>query len=116
MKNLPLIGKFCYAIPMILFGVFHFGGADSMKGMVPIPGGVLWVYVTGVALVAAGVSIIIGKKAKLATQLLGLMLLIFAMSIHLPGAMGGNDMSMATFLKDLALAGGAWFMSGSFKD
>lgn len=116
MKNLSLAGKYMFAIPMILFGVFHFGGAEGMKGMVPIPGGVIWVYVTGVALVAAGVAIIIGKKARLAAQLLGLMLLIFALSIHLPGAIGGNDMSMAAFLKDLALAGGAWFMSGHFHD
>ena len=41
--------------------VFHIMGADKMAGMVPIPGGVFWVYFTGVAMIAAGVSIIIRK-------------------------------------------------------
>lgn len=116
MKNLPVAGKYMYAIPMIIFGVFHLTSAGDMAGMVPIPGGVFWVYLTGAALAAAGVAILIGKKAQLATQLLGLMLLIFALSIHLPGVMGGSQMSMPSLLKDLALAGGAWFMSGHFHD
>lgn len=118
MNNLPAIGKFMYAIPMAVFGLFHFMNAGSMGGMVPsfIPGGVFWVYLTGAALLAAAVAIIIGKKAKLATQLLGLMLLLFALLIHLVSVMNGNDMSMPSLLKDVALAGGAWYMSGQLSD
>lgn len=107
-----------YAIPMAVFGLFHFMSASDMGGMVPsfIPGGVFWVYLTGAALIAAAVAIIIGKKAKLATQLLGLMLLLFALLIHLVSVMNGNDMSMPSLLKDVALAGGAWYMSGQLSD
>jgi uncharacterized membrane protein len=45
------IGKFIYAILMGLFGIFHFGNADSMKGMVPnyFPAPIFWVYLTGVS-------------------------------------------------------------------
>ncbi len=118
MNNLPfaLIGRILFAIPMLMFGVFHFGNADGMAGMVPIPGGVIWVYLTGIALIAASVSIIINKKMKLATMLLGIMLLIFVLSIHLPGLIGGNESSMPMLLKDLGLAGGAFFISGNSSD
>lgn len=93
-------------------------GAQSMAGMVPsfLPGGVFWVYLTGIALLAAGIGIIIGKKAQLAAQLLGLMLVLFALLIHLPGALAGDQMSTASFLKDIALAGGIWVLSTQLKN
>jgi putative oxidoreductase len=83
--------------------------------MVPIPGGVIWVYVTGAALLAAALSIIIGKKDKLATFLLGVFLLLTVFTIHLPGVMGdANDPGpMTNLLKDFALAGAAWMYAGS---
>ena len=103
------LGKYLLAVPMAVFGIFHFMGANNMAGMVPsfIPGGVLWVYVTGAALIAAAVAIIIGKKAKLASFLLAVLLLVFVLAIHLKGAMGGDQMAMASLLKDLAIAGRA---------
>ncbi|MDA0196653.1 MAG: DoxX family protein [Bacteroidetes bacterium] len=121
MNSLPLslIGRIIYGIPMLMFAFGHFGNANMMSGMVPsfIPGGVFWVYLTGLALLAAGVSIIINKKMKLATLLLGIMLLIFAFTIHLPNMMGGNDIyALPMFMKDLGLAGAALFMSGQAND
>ena len=118
MNNLPLAGKYMFAIPMAIFGIFHFMNAGAMAGMVPsfLPGGAIWVYLTGAALLAAAIAIITGKKAKTATQLLGLMLLLFAILVHLMAVMNGSESSMPSFLKDLALAGGAWYMSGHFSD
>ena len=114
---LPTVGRFLYAIPMAVFGLFHLMNGSAMAGMVPIPGGAVWVYLTGVALLAAAVAIVSGKQARLALQLLGLMLLIFAVSIHLMGVVNAPDAaagqaSMTNLLKDTALAGAAWFMSG----
>lgn len=108
MNALLSLGKYLYAIPFAIFGIFHFMNAEGMAGMVPIPGGVIWVYVTGVALLAAVVSMLTGKKDKLATMLLGVLMLIFALAIHLPAVIGGDQMSMASLLKDLSLAGAAW--------
>ncbi|WP_350356666.1 DoxX family protein [Fodinibius salsisoli] len=110
-------GRFLYAIPFGIFGLFHFMNGSQMAGMVPIPGGVFWIYLTGVALLAACVSIIIQKKARLACLLLGVMLLIFALSIHLPGVIGAESgqamqASMSSLLKDTALAGAAWILAG----
>lgn len=117
MTLLPTVGRYLYALPFLVFGAFHFMNASAMAGMVPIPGGVFWVYLTGLALIAASLAIMSGKMAVLATRLLGLMLLIFAVSIHLMGVINAPDAaamqsSMSSFLKDTALAGAAWFMSG----
>ncbi|OYU92621.1 MAG: DoxX family protein, partial [Bacteroidetes bacterium B1(2017)] len=86
---LTKLGRFLLAVPMAVFGILHFMAADAMAGMVPLPGGVIWVYVTGIALIGAGVSIIIQKKARLASTLLAVLLLIFVFAIHLPGALAG---------------------------
>ncbi len=107
------VGRYIFAIPFAIFGLFHFMNAGAMVGMVPLPGGVFWVYLTGLALILASVSIIINKQTKLATLLLGIMLLLFALLIHLPGVMNPDtmQMSMPNFLKDTALAGASWIYS-----
>lgn len=98
------LGKWLYAIPFVIFGVFHFMGADDMAAMAP--GGKIMVYITGVAHIAAAVSMIIGKLDKLAAVLLALMLLLFAFIVHAP-AITPDNMEMGNVLKNLALAGGA---------
>lgn len=115
-------GKYFYAIPFIIFGFFHFAGAQdmaqSMLGDCPV--GVYLVYFTGLALILAGISIIIDKMARLATLLLALMLFLFIVSMHIPAMMNAASdmamqMSMAAALKDLALMGAALSYAGSFK-
>jgi len=109
------LGRFLFAIPFAVFALFHFMNAEMMAGMVQIPGGAIWVYVTGASLLAAAVSIIIGKKDKLATFLLGVFMLLTALTVHLPGVMADANEAgpMTNLLKDLALAGAAWMYSGS---
>lgn len=113
MKNLSMLGKFLFLLPFAVFGILHLMNAGAMAGMVPayVPGGVLWVYVSGLALIAAPVAVIIGQKSKLALQLLGLMLLLFVLMIHLPTLMGGDQNAMAAVLKDLSLCGAAWLLA-----
>lgn len=101
------LGRWLLAIPILIFGVFHFVGADGMSSMVPsyFPGGVIWVYITGAASVLFAVSVVIGKYDKLAAVLLAALMLIYILTIHLPGAMGGNQSSTVSLLKDLIIAG-----------
>lgn len=109
-------GRFLFAIPFAIFGLLHFMAGDEMAPMVPLPGGAIWVYLTGVAHLAAAVSIIINKKARLAATLLAILLLIFVFSIHLPSVMEGGEAgqaSMMNMLKDIALAGGALIYAGT---
>ena len=113
------LGRVIYALPFAVFGIFHFINTSALAGAVPLPGGVFWVYLTGIALIAAAVSILIGKYARLACLLLGVMLLIFVLSIHLPSILGAESMqaaqpSISNLLKDTALAGAAWAIADTF--
>ena len=115
------IGRLLYALPFGIFGLMHFMNANAMAGMVPIPGGVFWIYLTGLALLAASISMIVEKYTRMACVLLGVMLLIFVLSIHLPGVIGAASeqamqASMTNLLKDAALAGGAWILAGKYEN
>lgn len=115
--NIPtlLLGRILLAVPFLVFGVMHFPGAAQMSGIVPswIPGGVLWVYLTGAAQIAAGIAFITGKQARLAGLLTALMLFIFVVTIHVPGLSNPamSQMAFMSILKDLGLAGGALLIS-----
>ncbi|NQU68103.1 MAG: DoxX family protein [Candidatus Marinimicrobia bacterium] len=110
------VARIVFAVPFIIFGIMHFMGAGDMSGMVPsfIPGGVFWVYLTGLALILAGVSIIIQKYTHLASKLLAALMLIFVLTIHLPAVIGGDMMAMVSLLKDIALAGGALLIASLY--
>jgi putative oxidoreductase len=110
------IGKYVYAVPFLLFGINHFVAGSQMAGMVPVPGGVIWIYVTGAAMIAASISIFINKKTKLAMILLAVLLGIYIGLLHLPGAIKGDISSTINTLKDLGLLGGALVIAGISKD
>lgn len=95
-------GKWLFAIPFLVFASFHFLNTEMLAGVAPF-GGKAIVYITGLALIAAPISMMIGKYDKLAAVLLSVMLLLFAILVHAPG---GAE-SMGNLLKDLSLAGAA---------
>ncbi len=116
LNSLTSLGKWLFIVPFVVFGFMHLAGADQMAGMVPayFGGGAIWVYLTGIAQLAFGASVILGKYDKMAAMLCALMLLVFVLTIHLPGVLGGNQMSMGGLLKDIGLAGGALMYASSF--
>lgn len=115
---ISLIGRIVFALPMLLFGVGHLTNAANMAAMVPawLPGGVFWVYLTGVALVAAGAALIIGKMTFYAALGLSVLVFTFALTVHLPGMLKGEGMmkmmSMVSLYKDVAIAGAALYIAG----
>ena len=102
MNAITGLGKYFFAIPMLIFGVFHFMGANEMAAMAP--GGVISVYFTGACLILFAISVFIGKYDKLAAVF---MLLLFVALVHLKSATTGNQMATMSLIKDLALVGGA---------
>lgn len=114
-------GRIIFGLPFVVFGIVHFINGAGMAGYVPgfIPGGVFWIYLTGAALLAAGISILIEKMTRLACILLGVMLIIFVLTIHLPAVINAADaptmqQAMTSLLKDLALAGASWYIAGHY--
>ena len=98
------LAEMLYALIMGFFGVSHFMNADIMSGMIPdfMPGdGKIWIYITGAALIAAALAILINKFKTTACYLLAILLLIFVFTLHLKPAMDGNP---AMLLKDAGLA------------
>ena len=99
-----------FAVIMAVFGIFHLINAENMKGVVPkfLPGGILWVYVTGIGFILASLAILINKYTKLACYLLAVMLVIFIVTIHVPNIVNGTDeaskqLSLLNMLKDFGL-------------
>lgn len=112
MNSIIGLGKYLFAVPMIIFGIIHFSSANDMAGMAP--GGAIMVYVSGAALLLAGISIVIGKMDKLASVLLALLLLLFIIP-HAQG-LSENPLEMSNILKNLALAGGALAYAAAAND
>ena len=113
--SLPTLGKYLYTVPFVAFGILHFLNTEALAGLVPtwLPGGSLWVYLTGLCLLAASVSVYTGKHTALAMNLLGLLLLIIVFTIHVPGMLGGGaDTWMTPMLHTTGLAGAAFVLAG----
>ncbi len=114
------LGRWLFAIPFAIFGLFHFMNAQAMADyVVPsyMPAKAIWVYLSGAGLIAAAVSMVTGKFDKLATTLLAIFLLLLVVMVHLSGAMAGGDgaqASMSMLLKDLSLAGAAMMYALSY--
>lgn len=86
--------------------------ATQMSAMVPnyLPAPMVFVLLTGAALVATAISMYLGKYDKLAATLLAVFMLIVILTMHLPDAMSGSgtsQISLSMLLKDLGLMGGA---------
>ena len=92
-----------YALAIVAFGILHFLSADEMKTLLPdyLPGGVFWIYFTGVCLILAAIAILIDKQTRLACYLLAAMLLIFGFTLHLRPSF---TTTFTLFLKDAAMA------------
>jgi len=115
-----LIARIVFAVPFLIFGIFHMINAKAMGGMVPgsFPlSGEIWVYITGVALIGAALAMLTGFKGELAALLLALMLFLFILFVHLPGLSvpAKKGMAMVSILKDAALIGGCLMIAGLFR-
>ncbi|MCF6401652.1 hypothetical protein L3C95_02120 [Chitinophaga filiformis] len=103
-----------YAVVMGLFGIIHFVHANIMAAAVPIPGGRIWIYITGLGLILAAISFIINVAVKLAGYLLALFLLVVIVLVHIPHAT--EDLpSLTMLLKDVALMAAAIMVANTGK-
>ena len=110
MKNLAIIGRILFALPFGVMGVNHFLMKDYFLLMKTsfIPGGGFTILLTGFILIVACILIIMNKFIKTVCYCLAGLLLIFILTIHIPG-LSTTDWQIAfiELLKDTGLMGGA---------
>lgn len=108
------------SLVMIVFGVYHFLQPKMMLIYVPdfMPGGIVWVYLTGAAFIGAAVAFLTNRMVKLAGYLLAALVLVFVLTIHLPNYLNAGDREMqqqafVNLLKDTAIMGFALFIASN---
>jgi uncharacterized membrane protein YphA (DoxX/SURF4 family) len=110
MKNLAIIGRILFALPFAIMGLNHFLMTSLFVGMMStfIPGGAFTILVTGALLIIASISIMLNKFLKTACFWIAGMLLVFILTIHIPGLFTSNwEVALIELLKDTGLMGGA---------
>jgi uncharacterized membrane protein YphA (DoxX/SURF4 family) len=80
-----------------------------------MPAHMFWVWLVGAGLIAASLSLVTGKLARLAALLTGIMLFLFVLMIHIPNAAHNptDRFVFAILFRDLALSGGALALAGT---
>jgi putative oxidoreductase len=122
MKIIPLIGRIFFSFIFLLAVFNHFSGktiayASSQK----VPFASWLVPVSGIIATLAGISILLGYKAKLGAWLIVLFLVPVTLMMHNFWAMTDpmmRQMQMAMFLKNISMLGAAllitYFGAGPF--
>jgi uncharacterized membrane protein len=117
LETLMPFGSFFLAITMIVFGIDHFLYIAFVASLVPswIPGAFFWTYFAGVALIAAGLAMIVGIQARLASLMLGIMIFLWLLLLHIPRAIAdphslkGNEWT--SVFEALAFSGIAFILA-----
>jgi uncharacterized membrane protein len=115
-RFIPL-GRFFLAAFLILCGIEHFIYVEFVTSLVPswIPGGVIWTYFTGVALIAGGVGMSVPLTSRLAGGLTGLMIFLWVLLVHIPRAVANLSDSNETtaVFEALAFSGVAFLVAAA---
>jgi uncharacterized membrane protein YphA (DoxX/SURF4 family) len=85
-RKLILISRVVFGASMVIFGWQHFMYAQFLVGLVQnwLPAHSFWIYFTGTAMMAAGTAIATGILARVAGISLGIMFVLFFLTLHLP--------------------------------
>lgn len=107
--------RIAYGFCALIFGASHFAYAQFTATMVPawLGHGVFWAYATGAAHLAAGVSMLSGRRVRLSAALLALMMGSFVVLVHVPRVMAqpGDAAEVGFLICAVALTGSAWIMA-----
>lgn len=111
MKKLAVLGRILFALPFGIMGINHFLMTRIFTEQIKtsfISDGAFTILITGALLIIASISLILNKFVKVACVWLAILLLIFILTIHVPGLFHVNwELSLIELLKDTGLMGGA---------
>jgi hypothetical protein len=111
------VGRFLIAISLVVFAVQHFMYARFVATLVPawIPARLFWAYFTGMAFVAAAISIATKRMLGMAATLLGTMFFLFIVLLHIPRVAGAirNGNEVTSLFVAVAMCGLAFILAGA---
>jgi uncharacterized membrane protein YphA (DoxX/SURF4 family) len=113
------VSRYAFALCLPVFGLVHFLYPTFVAAWVPtwIPGPPIFcAYFTGVAFCAAGLAILSGVQARLASRLVATMFSSWLLIVHIPRVMAHQDRhEWSTLLIAVAISGSAWIVAGSVR-
>jgi len=82
----PPVGRLLFGACLPVFGASHFAYLQFTAEMIPafVPAPLFWAWFTGAAHIAAGVAILTGALARLASLLFAVMVSGFVLLLHVP--------------------------------
>jgi hypothetical protein len=108
MDKILHLGKYIFPLSFLLYVGLHLGKPEVGATFVPdyLPFQLFWNYLTLFCILLFIVSALIGKYDKLAYTLMALYVILMALLVHLPRALGyelGNGMMMADVAREKEL-------------
>lgn len=126
LRTTARIGRYLFAFSLVIFGALHFMLTRFIASLIPawMPSHLFLTYFTGASLIAAGLAIAAGraiaagKLARLGGILLGVMFLIWVVTLHSPRVVHAitNGDEWASLLVAVAMAGGGLIVASTFSE
>jgi uncharacterized membrane protein YphA (DoxX/SURF4 family) len=116
MNTVLLIGRILFAIMFVSGGLNHLTKAEAMTGYAgfkKVPAAKFSVLVSGVLLIAGGLSVILGVYADLGALVIAVLLVLMALKMHDFWAQADAQAKQTEtigFFKNISMAGGALIM------
>jgi uncharacterized membrane protein YphA (DoxX/SURF4 family) len=115
--KLLLFGRLLLGLSMMVFGAQHFMYASFLATLVMawLPAHLFWIYLTGTAMVAAGLAITTAIQARLAGILLGVMFLLWVLLLHAPRVFAAvhNQDEWTSLFVALAFSGSSFILAAA---
>ncbi|HTH53589.1 MAG TPA: hypothetical protein VL495_06540 [Edaphobacter sp.] len=118
------MGRVFFGVGLAGIGLQHFFYTNFPWVVIPdfpawIPLRLLWVFLVGAALTAAGAAIVFNLKGRRVAAWTGVVLLALVLIAHVPNQLRGNYAAVlgawTNTFKEMTLAGGAWIAAMSFR-
>ncbi|MEO6529038.1 MAG: DoxX family membrane protein [Gemmatimonadaceae bacterium] len=114
-RRVAVWARIAFGLSFIAFGISHFVYTAYVEAVIPawIPAHKFFAYFTGLAHLAAGISLVSGIRYRLAAAMLVIMFGCWVLILHVPrvAAARGNANEWTSLIIAIAMCGGAWLFA-----